>query len=610
MMGGSSAEAQTLVSTQQLTASRPLPSDENRVRVWAVRDDDHLVSVWQDSGNNWHWTDHGLVPSPPEPQLAAVSYELGSDHHERVWFVGADGKLHELDVLNNATATWTSYDPPTGATFTGQIAAMKGTYFNQWLTVGLTTTDGTLRRAVGSASVHDLNYVASGSGYDTTSQITATVSAAENVWTVFARKTNGTVGFFRWTGFGWVTGNAGAPSDVDVGWSLAAAQGPLSSSTYGLHLWATADVPENEVRVALATSASDTTFVWTHTNTGAAPAGIFGLAAASRPNGSFSALDGFVHAVDDHLYRDTRTSSSWPWNAVDLGTGLEIESNAGDSVTALGTGFGYSRVAWLGRMGGASYLYSRMGNGGPDELWRYEAHGDDPSPQRRINSGSVPHTEVMMDDWRGRSLAAAMVRPDNGDPNPNDDFSYIQAMWSDDDGETWGAPVTMSSTAEGLSYNYQADPTVAFTDTGKAFVAWINVQFPGNFDLSNIDRQAVVFTTTTDGSTYTAPTVVASGDGTPVMDHPWMEIDRSRSPNRLHFIWWDGYSAGPTMYTCLDDGATCPTTSTDCCQAPCSTPPCLGPTRDLSTEWGIVGGPPTMTVGGDGSVYAAWSPQG
>jgi hypothetical protein len=94
-------------------------------------------------------------------------------------------------------------------------------------------------------------------------------------------------------------------------------------------------------------------------------------ARASRPDLPASeragVLDSFVHTGDDRLWRDTRTASSWPWDAADQGTGGEVETNMGDSVVSIGTQFGYSRVGWIGSLGGANYLYSRQG--GVDPAW-------------------------------------------------------------------------------------------------------------------------------------------------------------------------------------------------------------------------------------------------
>ena len=94
-------------------------------------------------------------------------------------------------------------------------------------------------------------YSDSGSGYDPASQLASTASPDETVWTLFGRKTDGTAGWARWTGLAWGTGNAGKPPGADVGWSMAAAQGWLSGSTYGLHLWTPSTLIEPKGRVAV-----------------------------------------------------------------------------------------------------------------------------------------------------------------------------------------------------------------------------------------------------------------------------------------------------------------------------------------------------------------------
>lgn len=547
-------------------------------------------------------TDHGTAPSAPQPLLGAVDFQLSGGLYERVWFVGADGKLHEHELKNNSTATWTSHDPPFGSEFTGYVAAVTGTYFGtRYVILGLTTTDGTLWRAVGYATSHTLYFSTAATSFDTGSQIASTKSPDESIWTFFARKADGTVGYFRWHS-GWSNGNIGRPYDgANAGWSMSAAQGWLSATSYALHLWTPSDIGDSTIRLAVAPSSTSTSFVWTYTNLGAPPMGYFGVAGTARPVGSYTALDGFVHAVDDHLWRDTRTSSSWPWDAADLGTGQEMESNAGDSVATMSTGFGYSQVAWIGKLGSAHHVYSRESIGGPDDLWHFRAHGDG-VPRHRVNAGSGNrHTEAMIDDWEGKVIAAAIVRPDNGDANPNDDYAYVQAMWSDDDGQTWGSPITMPMTAGGTPYNYTSDPVVSFTEGGTAYVALLAVAFAGN--CGGLDNgRAFYYTTTTTGApgSYTTPVVIQSGPG---LDHGWMDIDRARTPDRLHFVW---NNSSAVSYRCMDHGATCPTTGTECCVAPCTSPPCLGPVRNLNAAWGVGPGPATLSVGGDGGVYVAW----
>ena len=209
-----------------------------------------------------------------------------------------------------------------------------------------------------------------------------------------------------------------------------------------------------------------------------------------------------------------------------------------------------------------------------------------------------------MDDWKGLSMVVAQVRPDNGDANERDDYCYNEGMWSRADGNSWNSPVLLPSNIGEETYSYVSDGTVAFTDSGVAYVAQLGVNFTGDCGSTAYNRQAIFLTTTTDGASFTPRVVLARGYPGDY-DHPWMDIDRAASPDRLHFAWWNR-GAGDVEYRCLDVGNTCPSADETCCDAPCSSPPCLGPLRIINGS--DYAGPPTLTVGGDERVYVSWIP--
>jgi hypothetical protein len=460
-----------------------------------------------------------------------------------------------------------------------------------------------------------------GAIFATGHNLASTKDSSETFWSFFVSRTDGTVELLRLLNGGASTINIGQPdvlNGVQGCQSMAAAQGPLDSTNYALNLWCTAsNVSQSKIYVAWATSAASLTFSWTsHALGGLAQNSTYTVAADARTYAtSFTALDGFVATQDNHIWLDSRNKDGWPSNAVDLGTSNETSSNTSGLVsmqgTQLSTGF-FSRVFWIGMLTGqpgtsAKYLYGRVAQGSPGDLSWYRGYGAGDPRHRADGLGTTTHTESMISDYQGYSVAVSIVRPNTG--NPQLDYAYTQAMWSNDDGVTWSAPSSLPKVVNGLSYSYLSDPTVAISSSKTAYIGVLAADYTGVcLDMTASDRQAIYLTSTmaSNPSVFSTPVLVAGGTGAPgeYVDHDWVGIDRNTTPNRLHITWAGG---GEVIgYRCMDEGATCPGASTPCCQAGCNTPPCLGPVRDLAAPWGQGLGPPVLTVGGDHSVYVAW----
>lgn len=576
---------------RQISATRLGTRNNNQWRIWAIEQGGGVATVQQDS-SPWTWTQRGNGGSTASRGITAVWWVDGTGHHERAYYVGASGSLFEYAIVDGASPTWTEIVPPSGETLTGYVAGLTGIWDGgpyRYTVVAATTTDGDFYIAIRNVTT-DGSWIWSrkATAYHTSLPLATSKNPAEDIWSFLGSKSDDTLGMVRWDpATGWDAYDQGSPG-VGVCRSIAAAQAQLSSSTYRLYVFCTAtDTNEDRVRIAYGTSETDTSLSWfSLTLPDSQPVDRSGnsLAATSRPDNDDEteyAIDGYcLGEGDDHLYRLKRTTSGWSVQDLgDAGPGELIFTDGGmvaleeNPRTLQGP---TSRGVFVGGIGsGIGYLYARSDDLVPRP---WEALGGG-RPLHDVSGDDLPRAESMISEWQGKMLAAAMIRPD-----PPDD-AYVQAFWSNTDGYTWSGPVTLPDNG----FQYYADPTVAFTDAGKAYVTMTGVDFAdidgdgeGDCDpAAGLVGSEAHFVTTTDGTTYSAPVTIAASPT--LIDHPWMGIDRSRSPNRLHFAWLR-LDTDTLEYRYYDDGVG------------------FGPVETLSTD----GGPPTLTVGADGGVFVAW----
>lgn len=550
---------------------------DNDWRIWARRSDGTLVTVHRNS-SPWQWTALGTGGSNINTAGVTTAWWLdGTTRHERAYFVGVDGNLYEYAMTNGGSGTWTAIGPPAAHTLTGHVTALTGSVSgNRYVVVAATTTDGDLHRVIKNITTGSVwTWALHGTGFSTGRPLTSTVSPDGTIWSFFAVKTTNTVSMMRYNpSVGWTDTNVGSPSGVSVCYSLDAAQGQLSSTEFRLILFCTrVDTTEDRVRYAYTTSATSTSFTWTYaTLPGGTIVDAIGntLGAVDRPaGGSNYAIDGWVLGNNDHVYLLTKNAGT-AMTVTDRGMTGEANSFTDGGLAAVRVGTNtYSRVVFNGSLNTADYLYTRAGDDGA--TWSWEALGAG-EQVHQISGTGTPHTEAMIAEWNGKMIAASIHRPG---PNPTD-YAEVQSAWSSNDGYTWGAQTVRDK--NGMQYT--TDPTVVFTDAGKAYVVILGVSFPTGLCTETWNSSKIYYQTTTDGSTYSSPVNIFTGT---TLDHEWVGIDQSRSPDRLHFA-WSNLTANTVEYRYLDDGGS------------------FGAVRTLAYGYG----PPTLAVAPDGSVYVAW----
>ncbi|MBA3915682.1 MAG: exo-alpha-sialidase [Acidobacteriales bacterium] len=126
-----------------------------------------------------------------------------------------------------------------------------------------------------------------------------------------------------------------------------------------------------------------------------------------------------------------------------------------------------------------------------------------------------------------------LVQPNGTVIVPFSGFS-IESFSSTDGGKTWGKSVTISSvqehgTAGGLRNTNL--PTAAMDGSGKAYVAWSDCRFR-----SGCSANDIVFSTSTDGKTWTAPARIPIDPTTSTVDHflPGLGADYNSTGDTAH----------------------------------------------------------------------------
>jgi hypothetical protein len=129
-----------------------------------------------------------------------------------------------------------------------------------------------------------------------------------------------------------------------------------------------------------------------------------------------------------------------------------------------------------------------------------------------------------------------LVQPNGTVIVPIDDpfLASVLAFKSTDGGATWTAPVTVSPITEhGVAGGMRALPLVAaqMDAAGTVYVAWADCSFR-----TNCSSNDIVFSTSSDGTTWTAPARIPIDAVTSTVDHftPGLGIERTTSGSTAH----------------------------------------------------------------------------
>ncbi len=336
--------------------------------------------------------------------------------HERGYFVGAsNGKLYEYALVAGVSPIWTEVGRPGSSTLTGHITAFSGLAGSERrVMVAATSTIGELWLASKTLPSGSWTWSLLGTGFAAgTRPLTSTVDTTETIWSVFAASSTNTVHLLRGNGSSWPRYELNNPA-VAVCGSLDAAQATNASGEFRLIVFCTRqDADEGQVRYLYSTSPGATTFYWgfvTLPGGALAARASYTIAAVDRPSGTAYAIDGWAVGTNQHVFVLTWTGGS-SITVTDRGSTGETSSTTGGTVagrTGEGSTFDFSRLAFVGTLNGASYLYGRTGRDTSNAIaWTALGAG---TPVSAISGAQPPHTESFIAEWQGRILAASIVR--------------------------------------------------------------------------------------------------------------------------------------------------------------------------------------------------------
>lgn len=591
-----------------LTANSQLGVSQmsSKWRVWARSENGAIVTRWHNPMGEYRWTNHGY-PAGASPCMSAgvtaTSWTDAGSHIERGFCVAQNQHLYQLLIVNGVPQGWADFATGIpGHTLSGKIAATSWVAGSGHWTVFVfaTTNDNHFvyfqqDTVTGAASWTDPDNLAN---YSATAQIAASRApgATPSYIRVFYARTNGNVQVRRWNQAGnWSNFTVTKPAGVNMFATAAAAEDQIAGSdgsTYQIFLFCTSTTQSNKLW-ALRAKKSDPVagdYSWVSLSLGTGQGNFansgYAIAATTRADGATRAIEGFALSTGgsyppERVYRTKFVSGSGgPSTLWDIGLDGETAKRKG-GLAAYDDG-GISVISFIGSGSGdqARHLYSKFGSeSSGNDPWNWANHQSGQPWVQIVSLGGEPHAETSAAFFNQKGIVAGIVHPGQGG---DQDFQYVQTNWTTSDGHSWnGNWVNVTRTVEGTTYDLASDPTVDFDDAGTAYATVLgsslfqHVCTDNNYQMES----AVYYVTTQNGSDFTAPELVASGQA---LDHPWMEIYRDPGgPDRVHFIWADS-SDNHIWYTSMVNGVP-------------DAPHDLGP-----------GAVPILTVGAGGTVYAQW----
>ena len=175
------------------------------------------------------------------------------------------------------------------------------------------------------------------------------------------------------------------------------------------------------------------------------------------------------------------------------------------------------------------------------------------------------------------------------------DTASVWVTFSDNQGVNWSAPVQVGTldnvdfTSQG--FRSRSHPSIDADPGGRVFVVWAS-----NTDTSGNDDSDIYITSSTDGATWTAPSVVNSEPGGGDEDEQWMPWV-AVGQGRVHVMYYCWDDEGTTINACFAYGDVAATpTFTEVVLSSAGTPTTTGFLGDYNGNF----------VGSDNVVHPAW----
>src|SRR3954471_1460253 len=175
------------------------------------------------------------------------------------------------------------------------------------------------------------------------------------------------------------------------------------------------------------------------------------------------------------------------------------------------------------------------------------------------------------------------------------DTASVWVTFSDNQGANWSAPVQVGTldnvdfTSQG--FRSRSRPSIDADAGGRVFVVWAS-----NTDTAGNDDSDIYITSSTNGTTWTAPSVVNSEPGGGDQDEQWMPWI-TVGQGRVHVVYYCWDDEGTTINTCFAYGNVAATpTFTEVILNSAGTP----------TSTGFLGDYNGNFVGSDNVVHPVW----
>lgn len=542
-----------------------LPEPTSNYRIWARRQDGHLVTLQvrhnpTDLVNSWVDRQSG---NPPYAQLMkdrgvdAVSWENAAGQwEEHAVYVGNDGNLYDWRLLDGVPTPGLNFLPITpeaGHPLTGFVTVARRA---DNVFIFATTTDFRLyawevTNWVGGNAARSM---LEANGVSASTMIAATNEPTGAYVRVFYNRTDNTVRTKKFTGAGtWFTTTFDGPGSPDPSAPcglLAAAEGNIGGTAgYKTYVFCTrtGGTPHSgRIYYRRATgngNANFGPFASSSWSTKATPSGSvatsgFRLTARRRAEGApgnntIEAL--LLGASYQDLYQVEHSAAANDLgNVTNLGWDGEATAHPGGIVAAGPDSVGGSDAYFIGQAHGANWLYRRKppeygevdpwANYGASRTWKSYATGTIATESSTaMLGGKVAHAAIY-----------GCRNPANCTPGERN--FEIKVIWSDDEGDTPtpSLPVTISPPPgsppippagpflEDDNWGSSYDPVVDFSDfNGTAFIVYLPKAYR---DGDNVGS-AVALYTTTDGATFTFQGLL-DANATSGCDHPWLAVNR------------------------------------------------------------------------------------